>query len=60
MRVFLARFLDDTGGASFLDFSLVAAFIALVVVSAVAVIGSDMEKPFQAITSVLNGSVSNP
>lgn len=60
MRVFLARFLDDTSGASFLDFSLIAAFISLVIVAVVAVIGSDMDKPFQAITSALSSSVSHP
>jgi Flp pilus assembly pilin Flp len=60
MRVFLARFLDDTGGASFLDFSLIAAFVALVVVATVTLVGNDIEKPFQAITNVLNSSVSNP
>jgi Flp pilus assembly pilin Flp len=60
MRLFIEHFLSDTSGASFIDFSLIAAFVALVIVAVVAVIGDDMDKPFQAITGVLNSSVSHP
>jgi Flp pilus assembly pilin Flp len=58
MRLFLERFLCDTSGASIIDFSLIAAFVSLVIVAVVAVIGSDLDKPFHAVTSVL-GSISH-
>jgi Flp pilus assembly pilin Flp len=60
MRLFLERLLCDTSGASFIDFSLIAAFVSLVIVAVVAVLGSDMEKPFNAIVNVLNSSVNHP
>jgi Flp pilus assembly pilin Flp len=60
MRLFLERLLCDTGGASFIDFSLIAAFVSLVIVAIVAVIGSDIDKPFQAIAGALTSHVSHP
>ena len=60
MRLLLERLLCDTSGASFIDFSLIAAFVSLVIVAVVAVLGSDMDKPFNAIIGVLNSSVSHP
>ena len=60
MRLFLERLLCDTSGASIIDFSLIAAFVSLVIVAIVAVIGSDMDKPFQAITDAFNGNISHP
>jgi Flp pilus assembly pilin Flp len=59
MRLLHERLLYDTSGASFIDFSLVAAFVSLVIVAVVAVLGSDLDKPFNAIVGVLNSSVSH-
>ena len=60
MQPFLVRLLDDTSGASFLDFRLIAAFISLLIVAIVVVLGNDMDKPIRAITSALSSSVSHP
>jgi Flp pilus assembly pilin Flp len=59
MRLFLERLLGDASGASIIDFSLIAAFISLVIVAVIAAIGSDMDKPFQAIADAFNSSASH-
>ena len=57
MWTFLGRFLRDGSGASALDYGLIGAVISLVIVAAVAMIGGDLDKPFQSIITALRGGI---
>jgi Flp pilus assembly pilin Flp len=58
MRPFLERFLRDRSGATIIDYSLVAAFLSLVIFAVVAVIGSDLDKPFHDLVTAMSGAAS--
>lgn len=55
VRMFVGRFLRDASGATFIDYSLIATAISLVILAAVFVIGSDIENPFNSLTAALTG-----
>lgn len=55
----MARFLRDEQGASALEYALVAAFIAIVVVLAVRLVGHDAKSVYESISDCVSAATSS-
>lgn len=54
MREFLIRFLADENGATAIEYSLIAAGIAMAVIAAVNALGSAVQSDFQSVNAALH------
>ncbi len=52
----LMRFLKDEDGVTAIEYGLIAAMIAVVIISAVTLIGTEVRRPFTTIEGALAGA----
>ncbi len=55
MREFLSRFLRNDSGATAIEYSLIAAFIALVLIATATLIGTELKSTFTDVDTGLKG-----
>jgi pilus assembly protein Flp/PilA len=55
MRNLFHRFIADQSGVTAIEYGLIAALIAVVIISAVKVVGTDLTTPFTTIGTALAG-----
>lgn len=55
MSRFLNRFLKDESGATAIEYGLIAALIAVVIITAVGLVGTNVEATFQSVAAGLSG-----
>lgn len=53
MTQFVSRFIKDESGATAIEYGLIAALIAVVIIATVTTVGGNLEKVFQRITEKL-------
>ena len=53
MTMFLNRFLKDESGATAIEYGLIAALIAVVIVTAVTAIGTNLNAQFQKVAAAI-------
>jgi pilus assembly protein Flp/PilA len=53
MRCWLHRFFDDQFGVTAIEYGLIAALIAVVIITAVTLVGTNLSSTFQAIATAL-------
>ena len=53
MRRFLVRFLNDSSGATAIEYGLIAALIAVVIIGAVTSVGSKVDSTFTSVAASL-------
>ena len=56
MRKFLSRFVSDESGATAIEYGLIAAGIAVAIITVVSNVGTDVSGTFQQVQSGLEGS----
>ena len=56
MTKFVTRFLKDESGATAIEYGLIAALISVVIVGAVGLIGTELNKTFTTIQTKLAGT----
>ena len=56
MRDFLTRFITDENGVTAIEYGLIAALIAIVIIPAVRSIGNDLNRVFGRIAAALAGA----
>jgi len=54
MTRFLTRFLNDDSGATAIEYGLIAALIAAVIVTAVTAVGTNLTATFQSVATSLH------
>jgi pilus assembly protein Flp/PilA len=54
MTKFVTRFLKDESGATAIEYGLIAALISVVIVTAVGLVGTELEKTFTTIKTKLS------
>ncbi|WP_438851772.1 Flp family type IVb pilin [Brevundimonas nasdae] len=54
MTKFVSRFVKDESGATAIEYGLIAALIAVVIIGAVGLLGDSLKSTFEAITSGLD------
>ncbi len=54
----LMRFLKDEDGVTAIEYGLIAALIAVVIIGAVTLVGGELKKTFETVESALAGSNS--
>lgn len=54
MNRILSRFRDDVGGATAIEYTLIAAFIAMVLVAVLTAIGPNLAGIFQSVVPALS------
>jgi pilus assembly protein Flp/PilA len=52
---FLKRFLKDEGGATAIEYGLIAALIAVVIIGAVQLLGENIDTQFNTIATAIGG-----
>jgi len=52
---FVSRFFKDESGATAIEYGLIAALIAVVIIGAVTTLGTDVSGTFEATSTALNG-----
>ncbi len=55
MRNLFRRFSDDQSGVTAIEYGLIAALIAVVIITAVTTVGTDLSATFNSIASALAG-----
>ena len=58
MTKFVSRFINDESGATAIEYGLIAALIAVVIISAVTALGTTIDTKFRAIVTGMGGTVS--
>ncbi|MDQ6702202.1 MAG: Flp family type IVb pilin [Pseudomonadota bacterium] len=53
MRNLLHRFIDDQSGVTAIEYGLIAALIAVVIIVAITAVGTNLSAQFQAIATAL-------
>jgi pilus assembly protein Flp/PilA len=53
MRNFFHRFIDDQSGVTAIEYGLIASLIAVVIITAVKLVGTDLTATFNAIAANL-------
>ena len=53
MKKFATRFMNDESGATAIEYGLIAALIAVVIISAVTALGSNASTKFNAVASAM-------
>jgi pilus assembly protein Flp/PilA len=56
MQKFFSRFVNDESGATAVEYGLIAALIAVVVIGAVRALGTSISAQFQAIATAIGGA----
>ena len=56
MSKFVSRFMKDESGATAIEYGLIAALIAVVLVGALTAVGSSLNATFETIQSKLDGA----
>jgi len=54
MSRFITRFVKDESGATAIEYGLIAALIAVVIIGAVTTVGTDVKTTFTAVATGLN------
>lgn len=54
MKNLLARFIRNESGATAIEYGLIAGLIAVVIITTVGLVGTDVNGAFQAIANALN------
>ncbi|MBN8551387.1 MAG: Flp family type IVb pilin [Caulobacterales bacterium] len=57
MSKFIKQFLNDESGATAIEYGLIAALIAVVIITAVTLVGTNLETTFNNIAANLGGTV---
>ena len=57
MTKFVSRFINDESGATAIEYGLIAALIAVVIISAVTALGTTIDTKFRAIVTGMGGTV---
>lgn len=57
MKAALARFAKDNSGATAIEYGLIAALIAVVIITAVTLVGTNLKATFNNIAGNLGGTV---
>jgi len=55
MSQFVSRFLKDESGATAIEYGLIAALIAVVIISAVTTIGTNLKTTFNSVGNAASG-----
>jgi pilus assembly protein Flp/PilA len=55
MSKFVTRFLKDESGATAIEYGLIAALVAVVLVGALTALGTQLSTTFQSVTTKLSG-----
>jgi pilus assembly protein Flp/PilA len=55
MNKFISQFISDESGATAIEYGLIAALIAVVIISAVTALGGQLKTSFEAVTTGLKG-----
>ena len=58
MTKFISKFVQDESGATAIEYGLIAALIAVVIISAVTTLGTTISSKFQAVTDGMNGKTT--
>lgn len=56
MTKFVSRFINDESGATAIEYGLIAALIAVVIIGAVTTLGTTIRDKFQAVTDGMTGA----
>ena len=56
MRRFIGRFLHDDSGATAIEYGLIAALIAVVIISAVTALGTTIKTKFNSVVTGMGGT----
>lgn len=59
MSKFLMRFAKDESGATAIEYGLIAALIAVVIIGAVTALGTNASSTFQTVADSMGGSTSS-
>ena len=57
MPKFISKFVQDESGATAIEYGLIAALIAVVIISAVTALGTTISTKFGAIVTAMGGTV---
>jgi pilus assembly protein Flp/PilA len=55
MKKLISRFVRDESGATAIEYGLIAALIAVVIISALQLVGTNLNTTFSSVASSLNG-----
>ena len=58
MKDLIVRFADDESGATAIEYGLLAALIAVVIIASVTAVGTNMSAQFSKIANKIGGSLS--
>ena len=58
MKALLLRFTHDESGVTAIEYGLIAALIAVVIITAVTTVGTDLTKVFNTIATNLNTAIA--
>lgn len=56
MKSLITRFLKDEAGATAIEYGLIAALIAVVIITAVTTVGTELQTTFETIQTKLSGA----
>jgi pilus assembly protein Flp/PilA len=56
MTKFISKFVQDESGATAIEYGLIAALIAVVIITAVTTLGTTISDKFQAVTDGMTGA----
>lgn len=59
MRRRLAAFATDESGATAIEYGLIAAFVALVIIGAISAVGTDVGGMFQSVSDKVDAAASS-
>lgn len=55
MKTFISKFMSDESGATAIEYGLIAALIAVVIIAAVTALGTTIRDKFDAVADGMNG-----
>jgi pilus assembly protein Flp/PilA len=58
MKTLLFRFAQDDSGVTAIEYGLIAALIAVVIIGAVTTVGTDLQATFNAVGTALSAATS--
>jgi pilus assembly protein Flp/PilA len=58
MKSLFARFIANESGVTAIEYGLIAALIAVVIITAVTTVGTDLKNTFTAVGNALNNATS--
>lgn len=60
MSKFVSRFMKDESGATAIEYGLIAALIAVVLIGALQLVGTNLNEKFGAVNDGLTGKTTTP